>query len=168
MTTIPLWVVPKPHSDKSRLVVDHSAGDYSPNSYISPDDATVHLDTLHLLGKALTRVKYRYSSDIPLVLFKVDVSQAYRRLPMHPLWQLHQVVTIHGSHHVDNNNNFGNHGAGRLWVTFLVSCFGLQSLLSPFPTSSRMLMMHSLGNLLVMSCIIHLSKSLYLPNRPVF
>ena len=27
MTTIPLWVIPKPHSDKSCLVVDHSAGD---------------------------------------------------------------------------------------------------------------------------------------------
>jgi hypothetical protein len=30
MTTIPVWVVPKPHSDKLRLVVDHSAGDYLP------------------------------------------------------------------------------------------------------------------------------------------
>lgn len=121
MTTIPLWVVPKPHTDKSRLVVDHSAGEYSPNSYISPDDAGVHLDTLHALGRALTRTRKRYGADIPLVLFKTDVSQAYRRLPMHPLWQLRQVVTIHGFHHVDNNNNFGNRGAGRLWITF----FGL-------------------------------------------
>jgi len=48
----------------------------------------------------------------------MDVSQAYRCLPMHPLWQLRQVVTICGRHHIDNNNNFGNRGAGRLWVTF--------------------------------------------------
>jgi hypothetical protein len=120
MTTIPLWVVPKPHSDKLRLVVDHSAGDFSPNSFISPDEASVHLDTLHILGKALIRVRERHG-DVPLVLFKTDVSQAYRRLPVHPLWQLRQVVTIQGSHHVDNNNNFGNRGAGRLWGTF----FGL-------------------------------------------
>jgi hypothetical protein len=46
------------------------------------------------------------------------VSQAYRRLPVHPLWQLRQIVSIHGSYHVDNNNNFGNRGAGRLWVIF--------------------------------------------------
>jgi len=52
------------------------------------------------------------------VLFKSDVSQAYRRLPMHPLWQLHQIVTIDGKHHVDNNNNFGNRGAGCLWIVF--------------------------------------------------
>ncbi|KAF8800941.1 hypothetical protein BYT27DRAFT_7116292, partial [Phlegmacium glaucopus] len=116
MTTIPLWVVPKPHSDKFRLVVDHSAGEYSPNSYISPADASIHLDTLHVLGNALIRVRKLYG-DLPLVLFKTDVSQAYRRLPVHPLWQLRQVVTILGFHHVDNNNNFGNRGAGRLWIT---------------------------------------------------
>ena len=120
MTTIPLWVVPKPHSNKLRLVVDHSTGDYSPNSFISPDNASVHLDTLHVLGKALIRIRERHG-NIQLILFKTDVSQAYRQLPMHPLWQLRQVVMIQGLYHVDNNNNFGNRGAGRLWVTF----FGL-------------------------------------------
>ena len=119
MTTIPLWVVPKPHSDKLRLVVDHSAGDYSPNSYIPPEEASVYLDTLHILGKALLDVR-RCFGDAPIILFKTDVSQAYRRLPVHPLWQLHvhQVVSIQGSFHVDNNNNFSNRGAGRLWITF--------------------------------------------------
>jgi len=117
MTTIPLWVVPKPHSDKSSLVVDHSAGEYSPNSFIASDEASVHLDTLHVLGKALIKVRERHG-DTPLVLFKTDVSQAYCCLPMHPLWQLRQIVTICDHHHVDNNNNFGNRGAGRLWVTF--------------------------------------------------
>jgi len=38
MTTIPLWVVPKPHSEKSHLLVDHSAGEYSPLG-----DAPLHL-----------------------------------------------------------------------------------------------------------------------------
>ena len=120
MMTVPLWVVPKPHSDKLRLVVDHSAGDYSPNSFISPDDGSVHLDTLHVLGKALLNVKSKHG-NVPLVLFNTDVSQAYHRLPVHRLWQLRQVVTICGHHHVDNNNNFENCGAGHLWVTF----FGL-------------------------------------------
>ncbi|KAF8813432.1 hypothetical protein BYT27DRAFT_7084856 [Phlegmacium glaucopus] len=117
MTTIPLWVVPKPHSDKLRLVVDHSAGNYSPNSYISSADAKVHLDTLRALGAALLRARKEHG-DRELTLFKTDVSQAYRRLPVHPLWQLRQVVTINDLHHVDNNNNFGDRGAGRLWITF--------------------------------------------------
>ena len=34
MTSIPIGVVPKPHSDKLRLVVDQSSGDYSLNSFI--------------------------------------------------------------------------------------------------------------------------------------
>jgi hypothetical protein len=74
MTTIPLWVVPKPHSDKLRLVADHSAGDYSPNSFISPDDASVHLpvDTLHVLGAAPIKVKEQYGNT-KLVLFKTDL-----------------------------------------------------------------------------------------------
>ena len=116
MTTIPLWVVPKPHSDKFWLVVDHSAGDYAPNSFIPSEEASVHLDTLHALGNALLDVKRRFGNT-PIVLFKTDVSQAYRRLPVHPLWQLRQIVSIEGFYHVDNNNNFGNRGAGRLWVT---------------------------------------------------
>ena len=95
MTSIPLWVVPKPHSDKLRLVVDHSAGDYAPNSFIPPEEASVHLDTLHVLGNALLGVKKRFG-DVPIVLFKTDVSQAYRRLPVHPLWQLRQIVSIQG------------------------------------------------------------------------
>lgn len=53
MTTIPLWVVPKPHSEKLHLVVDQTAGDFSPNSFISLEDACVHLDLLHVLGSAL-------------------------------------------------------------------------------------------------------------------
>jgi hypothetical protein len=116
MMSIPLWVVSKPHSDKWRLVVDHSAGNFLPNSFISPDDASVHLDTLYILGKALLKVR-KYHGDVQLVLFKTDVSQAYHRLPVHPLWQLRQVVKISDSYHIDNNNNFGNWGAGRLWVT---------------------------------------------------
>ena len=107
MTAVPLWVVPKPHSNKFRLVVDHSAGDYSPNSFIPPDQAGIHLDTLHVLGRALIRAREQHGS-VPLVLFKTDVSQVYCHLPMHLLWQLHQVVSIQDSFHVDNNNNFGN------------------------------------------------------------
>ncbi|KAF8805883.1 hypothetical protein BYT27DRAFT_7103464 [Phlegmacium glaucopus] len=107
MTTIPLWVVPKPHSDNLQLVVDHSAGNHSPNSFISSGDASTHLDTLHALGAALIRVREKHG-NVPLILFKTDISQAYCRLPMHPLWQIHQVVTIDGMHHVDRNNNFGN------------------------------------------------------------
>ena len=118
MTCVPLWVVPKPHSDNLRLVVDHSAGPFSPNSYIPRDEGCVHLDTLHQLGVALLQVRQRCGPNVQLILWKSDVSQAYRRLPVHYLWQLHQVLCIDGCYHVDRNNDFGNRAAGRAWYTF--------------------------------------------------
>ncbi|PBK94094.1 DNA/RNA polymerase [Armillaria gallica] len=111
----------KPHSTKLRLIVNHSAGDFSPNSMIPKHEGHAHLDTLKHLGRALIHARRKHGRDVKLVLFKSDVSQAYRRLPMHVLWKIRQVVTIENQHHVDRCNNFGNRGAGRIWCTF----FGL-------------------------------------------
>jgi hypothetical protein len=119
MTAIPIGVVPKPHSEKLRLVVDQSSGDFSPNSLISRGDVTVPLDSLHDLGARLLHVRAAHGAGTRLVVFKSDVSQAYRRLPLHHLWQLFQIVTIDGMRHVDRNNNFGNRGAGGLWGAFM-------------------------------------------------
>ena len=65
MYSIPIGVVPKPHTDgkKFRLVVDHSTGKFSLNSFISREDAKTHLDTLHQLGKALVDAKQQYPSS---------------------------------------------------------------------------------------------------------
>ena len=57
--------------------------------------------------------------NIRLVLFKSNVSQAYRRLPLCFLWQLFQIITIDGECHVDRNNNFGNCGTSGLWGAFM-------------------------------------------------
>ena len=119
MTAIPIGVVPKPHSDKLRLVVDQSSGDYSLNSFIPRQDVTVPLNNLHDLGAILHNVCTLHGVNVRLVLFKSDVSQAYHRLPLCFLWQLFQIITIDGVHHVDRNNNFGNHGAGGLWGAFM-------------------------------------------------
>jgi hypothetical protein len=119
MTSIPIGVVPKPHSDKLRLVVDQSSGDFSPNSLITREHVAVPLDNLHDLGASLINARSVHGDNIPLVVFKSDVSQAYRRLPLHFLWQLFQIITIDSLRHVDRNNNFGNQGAGGLWGAFM-------------------------------------------------
>ncbi|EJD38484.1 hypothetical protein AURDEDRAFT_72073, partial [Auricularia subglabra TFB-10046 SS5] len=46
MTSSPVFAVPKPHTDKFRLVVDHSAGDPSLNSFIDRSSVSTRLDTL--------------------------------------------------------------------------------------------------------------------------
>ncbi|EJD51054.1 hypothetical protein AURDEDRAFT_24355, partial [Auricularia subglabra TFB-10046 SS5] len=53
MTSSPVFAVPKPHSDKFRLVVDHSAGDPSLNSLINRNGVSTRLDTLHDLVHTL-------------------------------------------------------------------------------------------------------------------
>jgi hypothetical protein len=107
MYSVPMHTVPKPNSDKLHLVVDHTAGDYSLNSMIECDVIKgTKLDGLHSLGVSLLRFHEQHP-NVELVLFKSDVSQAFRHLPMHPLWQVKQILTVHGQRHVDQNNNFG-------------------------------------------------------------
>jgi hypothetical protein len=119
MYSTPIHVVPKPHSTKLRLIVDHSTGSYSLNSMIDLSDTTgVKLDGMRSLGLSLLQFR-RSHGDIPLVMFKSDVSQAYRRLPMHPLWQLKQIVTAESKRYVDRCNNFGGRGSAYIWVSFV-------------------------------------------------
>jgi hypothetical protein len=118
MSHVPTHTVSKPHTDKLHLVVDHSAGEFSLNSLIDHADVYVCPDNIHDLGHNHL-VACRHCGDASLWLFKSDVSQAYRRLPMHPLWQIKQVVSHNGLRRVDRCNNFGGRASGKLWCTFM-------------------------------------------------
>ena len=119
MTTVPIRVVPKPHSDKLQLIIDPSTGLHSPNSLIPWAAVSVPLDNLHHLGAHLIAAKKGLDPSTHLIIFKSDVSGIYCHLPMHFLWQLFQVITINGMRHIDWNYNFGNWGAGGLWRSFI-------------------------------------------------
>ena len=107
MYSMPIHAVPKPHSTDLRLVTNHSAGIFSLNSMIRREDiAGYPLDNMTHLGEMLLRKKAQFP-DEELILFKSDISEAYRNLPMHPLWQIKQVNTIQGHRHVDRRNCFG-------------------------------------------------------------
>jgi hypothetical protein len=47
------------------------------------------------------------------------MSQAYCHLPMHPLWQLKQVITVNNKRYVDRCNNFRGHGSALIWISFM-------------------------------------------------
>ena len=116
MYSMPIHVVPKPHSDDFRLVTNHSAGDHSLNSMIKREDITgFPLDNMTHLGEMLLRKKAEFP-DEELTLFKSDISEAYRHLPMHPLWQIKQVNTIEQQRHIDRRNCFGGKGSGSLFI----------------------------------------------------
>ena len=121
MYSMPIHAIPKPNSSDLRLVVDHSAGDFSLNAIMMiPHDAIAGccLDTLKHLGGALLQYRHIHG-NVRLVLFKSDVSLAYRRMPLHPLYQLKQIITVDGSRFVDRCNNFGNRAAFRIWISFM-------------------------------------------------
>ncbi|OJT12050.1 hypothetical protein TRAPUB_11402 [Trametes pubescens] len=118
MYSMPVHVVPKPHSTKLRLVNDQSAGVFSLNSMIRPESIKgAVLDGIPALGEALRRVR-RANAGANLIMWKSDVSQAYRRMPVSPYWQIHQVVTIDDEQHVDRCNLFGGRGSLKVWSAF--------------------------------------------------
>jgi hypothetical protein len=102
------------------MVVDHSAGSPSLNDMIDHDIiAGTKMDGMRSLDASLLEFQ-EHHPNVKLVIFKSDISMAYRRMPMHPLWQLKQVVTHpNGNHHVDHCNNFGDRGSCKIWVSFM-------------------------------------------------
>ncbi|TFY74939.1 hypothetical protein EWM64_g9073, partial [Hericium alpestre] len=120
MYSMPIGVVPKPNSDKLRLITDHSAGKFSLNSMIPKPDfhEKVQLDNIQDLGRILLRVRHEHPGR-KIVLFKSDVAEAYRQMPMHPWWQARQVVSIGNRRMVDRANVFGGCRSGNIWCAFM-------------------------------------------------
>src|ERR1700678_575329 len=97
MYSMPIHAVPKPHSSDLCLVTNQ----FSLNSMIRREDiAGFPLDNMTHLGEMLLKKKAEFP-DKELTLFKSDISDAYRNLPMHPLWQIKEVNTIQQHRHVD-------------------------------------------------------------------
>ncbi|KZV91665.1 hypothetical protein EXIGLDRAFT_589182, partial [Exidia glandulosa HHB12029] len=119
MYSSPIGVVPKADSGKLRLVVDQTAGEFSLNSMIPRNQAGyTKLDDIHTLGEALLAYRERHPQD-ELVMFKSDVRDAYRLLPMDPLWQIKQIVTVDGQRHVDRCCTIGNRWAMQIFNAFM-------------------------------------------------
>ena len=119
MYCMPVFAIPKPHSTDLRMVTHQSAGKYSLNSMIPRDEITGYpLDNLHHLGEFLLSMHHNDPSS-PRILFKSDVAEAYRLLPVHPYWQIKQVNRIDGLLHIDRNSAFGGRASGCNWISFM-------------------------------------------------
>jgi hypothetical protein len=116
MISMPIGVVPKP-PDGLRMIIDQSVQPSSQNALIPKEAVSIRVDNMSTFGAVLRRVRLEHPRE-RLVVFKSDVSQAYRLMPMHPLWQIRQIVTIDGKRHVDRCNQFGNRAGGKVWASF--------------------------------------------------
>jgi len=116
MYSMPIYAVPKPNSTDLRLVTDQSYGRYSLNSMIDHDRVTGYpLDNLKHLGEMLLDLERRSPGE-RRVVWKSDIAEAYRLIPMHPHFQIKQVNTIGGQRYIDRNNSFGGSGSGALFI----------------------------------------------------
>ena len=118
MYSMPIYAVPKPNSTDLRLVTDHSAGLFLLNSMIDHSQVMgFPLDNLRHMGEMLLDVR-RSIGYVPLTLWKSDIADAYRLLPMNPYWQLKQIITIDGRRYVDRNLAFGSSGSPAIFISF--------------------------------------------------
>ena len=118
MYCMPIYAVPKPHSTDLRLVTDQSYGKFSPNSMIRHDKVTgFPLDNMVLFGEMLMDLERREPGK-ETVVWKSDVSEAYRILPMHPRWQIKQVTRVDDQYFVDRCNVFSGCGAPGIFISF--------------------------------------------------
>ena len=118
MYCMPIYAVPKPHSTDLRLVTDQSYVKFSLNSMIQHDKVTGYpLDNMIHFGEMLMDLEKREPGE-ERVVWKSDIAEAYRILPMHPHWQIKQINRIDDEYHVDRCNSFGSSGAPGIFISF--------------------------------------------------
>ncbi|KAF7328039.1 RNase H domain-containing protein [Mycena kentingensis (nom. inval.)] len=93
MTSTPVIAVPKPHSDALRLISHQSCGSFAPNTMVDAAQTKgPRMDAMQQFIPALLRFR-KTNPTARLVLWKSDVWEVFRQVPIHPLAQLKQVVT---------------------------------------------------------------------------
>ena len=123
MYCMPIYAVSKhnpsdPNTSGYRLVTDQSSGKHSLNSMIDHNKVTgFPLDNMVHFGEMLMDLERREPGS-EKVLWKSDIAEAYRILPMHPRWQIKQANRIDGVFHIDWCDAFGGSGAGGIFISF--------------------------------------------------
>ena len=131
MQTSPMFVVWQ--NDKAHVVTDHSVSGL--NDGIPRSEAKVRYNDMHDLGQILHDARNEFP-DHTFILYKSDMSSAFLNLPAHPIWQLHQVVTVDNDFHIVRRLVFGSRASLRIWCSLsALLCwialhkFGIQGLL---------------------------------------
>ena len=118
MYSLPMHAVPKPGTDTFCLINDQSAGKFSPNSMIHPNNvAGTCMDNIKSLGASLHADQEKFGNE-ELVMFKADIQEAYCLLWMSPEWQAKQVITCGERQHLDFCNCFRNWASYKVFLSF--------------------------------------------------
>ncbi|KAJ3490946.1 hypothetical protein NLJ89_g11390 [Agrocybe chaxingu] len=103
---------------KFKHACHQSAGHFSVNSMVDHEKVRSYpLDNMRHIGENLLEIR-RMHGDHRLVMWKSDIAEAYRLMPMHPIWQIKQVCMVDGYGHVNQCNCFGGCGSGGIFISF--------------------------------------------------
>jgi len=116
---MPAHTVPKLNSSDLRMVTNHSASPFSLNSMIDHNLVTGYpLDNITHMGEMLLENHHSTQGMEKMVVWKSDIAEAYRLMPLHLLWQLKQVNTVNGLRYIDRNIMFGSSGSPTIFISF--------------------------------------------------
>ena len=122
MYCMPIYAVPKPHSEDLCLINDHSVSEFSLNSMVNHKQVTGYpMDNLAIFGDMLLSLRDN-NQDLEgkhaITVWKSDISEAYRLCPMHPVWQIKQVVCVAGQYYIDCCIVFGSSASPAIFIAF--------------------------------------------------
>ncbi|KAM5539533.1 hypothetical protein V8D89_006805 [Ganoderma adspersum] len=73
-------------------------------------EAKVRYDAMQDFGQALHNA-HRQFPNHPFTLYKSDISKVFLNLPVHPIWQLRQVVEVESGLHIIRHLVFRSHAS---------------------------------------------------------
>ncbi len=88
MYATPIFPIPKEGSSKFCLISNQSAGNFPINPLCLRHDKGFPLINLVFLEGVLLKLHCTLPEGQHITLFKSDVAEAYRLIPMHPFWQI--------------------------------------------------------------------------------
>lgn len=78
------------------MVTDHSTGLFSLNSMVDHKQVTGYpLDNMTHMGEMLIAHHRLHARDKKTVIWKSDIAEVYRLMPLHPHWQLKQINVLY-------------------------------------------------------------------------
>lgn len=114
MKVSPLLLAAKSNSTKMRVCTDMSYGQHSLNDLVRKDECRVAFDSIISFAPYIVE---KSKSGQKLLIWKSDVQNAYRIIPMCLQWQLRQIVCINNLFYVDRCANFGSSASPKIWCS---------------------------------------------------
>ncbi|KAG0148223.1 hypothetical protein CROQUDRAFT_41646 [Cronartium quercuum f. sp. fusiforme G11] len=112
MIVSPLLLVEKKGSSKMHVCTDMSHGNPSLNNFIMKDKIWVVFDSFISFTLYMVELKAKGKK---IFLWRTNAARAYWNMPIHPQYQLRQIILIGDQYHVDHCVNFRSSASPKIW-----------------------------------------------------